>query len=174
MPSKARTLAEHRTEVDLICSRCRYEWSIEMSPPVLIVKPDRETDDRPRDSQPADHEDARNGDRRRSQPVKRPRMRVGLTGLLTSTDRMHTSTVLYSVNAHRSTGRLRFINRTSVWPEWLVQGSRLWLSGYDGLRLRIRITAVKLRCGASEDDDDFAEFVVPQPTSQLRRPNRGR
>ncbi|HEX7280884.1 MAG TPA: hypothetical protein VF239_02430 [Vicinamibacterales bacterium] len=74
---------------------------------------------------------------------------------------MHTITVLYSVNSHRSTGRLRLISRTTVWPQWLVPGSRLWLSSYDGLRLRIRITAVKLRCGASEDDDDFAEFVVP-------------
>jgi hypothetical protein len=160
MPSKVRTLAEDRTEVGLICSRCRYEWSIEMSPPVLIMKPDREVDDQSGDSQPAVHNDARNGDRRRPQPFQRPRMRVGLSGLLTSTDRMHTITVLYSVNSHRSTGRLRLISRTTVWPQWLVPGSRLWLSSYDGLRLRIRITAVKLRCGGSEDDD-CAEFVVP-------------
>lgn len=172
MPSRIRTLAECRTEVDLICSRCRYEWSIEMSPPVLIVKPDRETDEDPCVSQPAAHDDARGGDRRGKQTVQRPRMRVGLSGVLTSTDRRHTITVLYSLNSRRSAGRLRLINRTSAWPQWLVPGSRLWLSGYDGLPLRIRITAVKLRGAGFEDDDDFAEFIVPHLTSQLRRLNR--
>ena len=164
MPSRAGTLAERRTQVDLKCGRCRHEWSIEMTPPVLIVNPDRETDRETSGSQPATAIEGRTRDRRESYGLHSQRMRVGLPGLLTSTDRMHTVTVLYSLNAHRVAGRLRLMDPSSVYPQWLVAGSRLWLSGYDGSALRIRITVVKSRREGRNDDDDFAEFVVHQIT----------
>ena len=168
MPSRAGTLAERRTQLDLRCGRCRHEWSIEMTPPVLIVKPDRETDSETFRSQPPITKEPRTRDRRESYGSHRQRMRVGLRGLLTSTDRTQTVTVLYSLNAHRVAGRLRLMDPSSVSPPWLVAGSRLWLSGYDGLRLRIRITVVKLRGEGCKDDDHFAEFVVPQITQATR------
>jgi len=164
MPLRAGTLAERRTQVDLKCARCRHEWSIEMTRPVLIVKPDRETDDDTSSSQPANAKEVPTDDRRESYESNRQRMRVGLCGLLRSTDRTHTVTVLYSLDARRVTGRLRLLDPSSVCPLWLVPGSRLWLSGYDGLPLRIRITVVKLRREGCKDDEHFAEFVVPQVT----------
>lgn len=164
MPLSAGTLAERRTQVHLKCDRCRHEWSIEMTPPVLIVKPDRETDGDPSSSQPAIAQEAQTDDRRESCELNRQRMRVGLCGLLKSTDRTHIVTVLYSLDPHRVTGRLRLIDPSSACPLWLVPGSRLWLSGYDGVPLRIRITVVKLPRDGCNDDEHFAEFVVPHVT----------
>lgn len=164
MPIRVGTLAEHRTQVDLKCDGCRHEWSIEMTPPVLIVKPDRETDGDPSSSQAAIAQEAHTDDRRQSYQLNRQRMRVGLCGLLRSTDGTHTVTVLYSPDAHRVNGRLRLLDPSSVFPPWLVPGSRLWLSGYDGVALRIRITVVKLRRHGCKDDEHFAEYVMPQVT----------
>lgn len=164
MPIRVGTLAEHRTQVDLKCDGCRHEWSIEMTPPVLIVKPDRETDGVPSSSQPAIAQAVQTDDRRESYQLNGQRMRVGLCGLLRSTDRTHTVTVLYSLNAHRVTGRLRLLDPSSVFPRWLVPDSRLWLSGYDGVESRIRITVVKLRRDGCKDDEHFAEYVMPHVT----------
>lgn len=163
MPSKAGTLAERRTQVDLKCARCRHEWSIEMTPPVLIVKPERETDGETASSEPAIGEQVRTDDRREPHETHAQRMRVGQCGLLRSTDRTHTITVLYSLDAQRLSGRLRLTDPESAWPEWLAPGSRLWLFEYDGLPLRIRVTVIKPR-REGEDDDHFAEFVVPPVT----------
>jgi hypothetical protein len=44
MPFRAGTLPAGRTQVDLRCRDCGHEWMEEMTPPVLIVKPDRRTD----------------------------------------------------------------------------------------------------------------------------------
>lgn len=163
MPSRAGTLAERRTQVDLKCGRCRHEWSIETTPPVLIVTPDRETDGASSGRPLANPQPVHTEDRRESYELNGQRMRVGLCGLLKSTDRTHTVTVLYSLDAQRVTGRLRPMDPSSASPPWLVAGRRVWLSGYDGVALRIRITAVKLRCDGSDDDEHFAEFVVAQP-----------
>ena len=91
-------------------------------------------------------------------------MRVGLCGLVRSTDRTHAVTVVYSLDARRHAGRLRLTDPGSVWPTWLVPGSRLWLFGHDGLSLRIRTTVVKMAGEGSKEDDQFAEFVVPSVT----------
>lgn len=159
MPSRAGTLAEYRTQVDLRCGRCRHEWSIEMTPPVLIVRPERETDGGELTNHPATAEQVETGERRDSSELRHQRMRLGLGGLLTSTDRTNTIPVLYSVDARGRTGRLRLIDPSRPFPVWLVAGSRLWLSAYDGLPLRIRITAVTL---PTTDAEHFAEFVVPR------------
>lgn len=164
MPLSAGTLAEHRTQVHLKCDSCRHDWFIEMTPPVLIVKPDRETDGDTSCGQPALSEEVQTDDRRESQELNRQRMRVGLCGLLRSTDRTHTVTVLYSLDARRINGRLRVLDPSSAFPRWLVPGSRLWLSGYDGVPLRIRITVVKPRREDCNDDEHFAEYVMPQVT----------
>lgn len=162
MPSRAGTLAERRTQLDLRCGGCRHEWSVETTPPVLIVKPGRETDGEASGREAAIGNAVGRGDRRESDGCLRQRMRVGLCGLLTSTDRAHTITVLYSLDAHRVIGRLRLMDPNGMCPPWLAPGSRLWLSGYDGLPMRIRITVVNLAPEANNDDDLFAEFVVPQ------------
>ena len=169
MPLRAGTLAEHRTLVQLKCDGCRHEWSIEMTPPVLIVKPDRETDGDTFNSEPALAHDVPSDDRRDSFELNRQRMRVGLCGVLRSTDRTHSVTVLYSLDAHRVTGRLRLLDPNSVFPAWLGPGSRLWLSGYDGVLMRIRITVVKLRLEGRNDDEHFAEYVMPQTTPSVTR-----
>jgi hypothetical protein len=69
-------------------------------------------------------------------------------------------TVLYSLDPRRVAGRLRLPDPNSAFPPWLVPGSRLWLSAYDGVRLRIRITVVKPRREGGHDDEHFAEFSV--------------
>ena len=163
MPSRAGTLAEHRTQVDLKCSRCRHEWSLEMTPPVLIVKPDRETDAEEPTTPPAPST-AIQKDKRRESESTRQRMRVGSCGLLRSTDRTHTVAVLYSLNSDRIAGRLRLVDPSGATPPWLAQGSRLWLFDYDGLPLRIRITTVKPPRDGYKDAEQFAEFVVHQVT----------
>lgn len=162
LPSRAGTLAERRTQVDLRCTRCRHEWSLEMTPPVLIVNPDRETDDETFDRQTVRAEEFQTGNRRDLHDWARQRMRVGLCGLLRSTDRTHTVTVLYSLDPQRVNGRLRLMDPGGVSPAWLAPRRRLWLSGYDGLPMRIRITTVKPRHEGGSDDEHFAEFVVPQ------------
>lgn len=134
---------------------------MEMTPPVLIVTPERETDTDAPSSYPATIDDIQTDDRRDSSELRQQRMRVGLCGLLTSTDRTQTITVLYSLDARGHTGRLRLTDPSSPLPAWLTAGSRLWLSAYDGLPLRIRITAVKLPAEGGAADDHFAEFVVP-------------
>lgn len=134
-----------------------------MTPPVLIVKPERETDGETSSRQPVIVEEFRAGDRREPNESHRQRMRVGMCGLLRSTDRTHTVPVIYSLDAQQLAGRSRLTDPGSAWPAWLVPGGRLWLSGYDGLPLRIRITVVKPRRDG-EDDDHFAEFVVPPVT----------
>ncbi len=162
MPLTAGTLSEGRTQVNLKCGDCRHEWSIEMAPPVVIVRPDRETDGDTSGSPPPIAQDGQTDDRRDAHEVNRQRMRVGLCGLLTSSDRTHTVTVLYSLDAHRVAGRLRLLDPGSVFPPWLVPGSRLWLSAYDGVPLRIRISVVKPPSDDGKDDEHFAEFAVPQ------------
>ena len=164
MPLRAGTLAKDRTRVDLKCARCRHEWSFEMTPPFLIVKPERDTDGDTSSSRPAMAKEVKIDDRRESYELHRRRMRVGLCGLLRSTDRTQTVTVLYSLDSHRVTGRLRLMDPSGLCPLWLVPGSRLWLSGDDGLPVRIRITVVKPRREGCKDDEHFAEFVVPQVT----------
>lgn len=164
MPLRAGTLAEHRTQVDVKCNGCRHEWSIEMTPPVLIVKPDRETDGDTSSSHPAIAQEVQTVDRRESYEWTRQRMRAGLCGLLRSTDRAHTVSVLYSHDARRIAGRLRPLDPGCAFPRWLVAGSRLWLTGYDGVPLRIRITMVKLPREGCKDDERFAEYVMPQVT----------
>lgn len=160
MPLKAGTLAEGRTQVVLQCAKCRHEWPIEMKPPVVIVNPDRETDGGASASQAPTVHDGH--DRRDTHETDTQRMRVGLCGLLRSGDRTHTVTVLYSLDAQRANGRLRLIDPGQLFPEWLHPGSRLKLSGYDGVALYIRITTVKLPREDSQADDHFAEFTVRQ------------
>jgi hypothetical protein len=159
MPLKAGTLSPSRTQVNLKCDDCRHEWSIEMAPPVLIVRPDRQTDGEPSAGRPIGEED-RTDDRRNAHELNGQRMRVGLCGLLTSSDTTQNVAVLYSLDARRAAGRLRLLDPSSVFPPWLVPGSRLWLSAYDGGRLRIRISVVKRRREGCEDDEHFAEFAV--------------
>lgn len=133
-----------------------------MTPPVLIVNPDRETDHETFERQAVMAEEFQTGDRRESHDWARQRMRVGLCGLLRSTDRAHILTVLYSLDPDRINGRLRVMDPGGVSPVWLAPRRRLWLSGYDGLPMRIRITTVKPRREGGGDDEHFAEFVVPQ------------
>ncbi|HUQ87273.1 MAG TPA: hypothetical protein VM096_06920 [Vicinamibacterales bacterium] len=132
-----------------------------MTPPVLIVKPERETDGGTTSSDLPIAEDIPTDDRREPSEFNTRRLRVGLCGLLKSTDRTHTITVLYSVDARGVCGRLRLVDPKGVYPQWLNRGSKLWLSGYDGVPLRIRITADKLR-PEDKNDEHFAEFVVQQ------------
>lgn len=91
-------------------------------------------------------------------------MRAGLCGLLRSSDRKQTIAVLYSLDARRVTGRVRPLDPTSAFPPWLVPGSRLWLSAYDGARMRIRISVVQPTRDGGNDDEHFAEFTVPKVT----------
>jgi hypothetical protein len=156
MPFRAGTLAEGRTQVDLTCGACRHDWSIEMTPPVLIVKPERQADAAATDSASSIEE----GHERRSASHKTRRMRVGLCGLLMPADETDPVTVLYSLDADRMAGRLRLLHPNHVFPPWLSTESRLKLSGYDGVAFEICITAVKLPPEGSKDDDHFAEFVV--------------
>lgn len=164
MPRKAGTLAEGRTQFHLRCAGCRHEWSIEMSPPVVVVTPDRDTDRVTASSDTPVHESGHDvgGDRRNPSAANAQRMRVGLCGLLRSADRMHTVTVLYSLDARGLTGRLRLVDPATLFPDWLSADSRLKLSGYDGAPLYIRITAVQLPREGEKDDDHFAEFLVRQ------------
>lgn len=135
-----------------------------MSPPVVVVTPDRDADhisassEAPTDDAPFNPD----GERRNPSAANAQRMRVGLCGLLRSADRLHTVTVLYSLDARGLTGRLRLADPATPFPEWLSADSRLKLSGYDGAPLYIRITAVKLPRVGGKDDDHFAEFVVRQ------------
>jgi hypothetical protein len=162
MPAKAGTLSERRTQVDLLCARCRHEWPLEMTPPVLIVNPDRETDDAVIAEPPPIAPRTEPGDRRARGRSDRSsqRMRVGLRGLLRSGDRMHTIAVLYSLDRDGRTGRLRPVDPNSPWPHWLREASRVWLSGEERLLLRARITAIKAPTLAEPDEDHFSEFVV--------------
>ena len=164
MPFRAGTLAESRTQVDLRCDYCGHELSIEMSPPVLIVAPDRQTDVAgPAGSEPAIVPEANQTDDRRNVPApKEQRMRVGLRGLLMSADGAHTVTVLYSLDGHRARGRMRPLDPGNVFPAWLVPDSPMKLHGYDGLPLDISVTVVKLPRQDRKDDDHFAEFAVGQ------------
>jgi hypothetical protein len=165
MPLKGGTLSQRRTQLNLQCADCRFEWSIEMAPPVLIVKPDRQTDGEASGSRPPMVEHGPTEDKRDTAESNRQRMRAGLCGLLKSSDRTHTVTVLYSLDARQVTGRLRLLDPASVFPPWLVPGSRLWLSAYDGAALRIRISGLKPRREGSDDDDEhFAEFDVAHVT----------
>ncbi len=176
IPVRAGTLAESRTQVVLKCDDCRHEWSIEVTPPVLIVKPDRQTDCATSCSRPqnapeghgAGHFSELNptNDRRNLNGMHMRRMRVGLCGLLRSYDGTHTVAVLYSLDAQRAAGRLRPLNPGNLFPPWLHPDSRLRLSGYDGVPLYIRTTVVKLPREGRSNDDRFAEFVVRQATQQ--------
>ena len=159
MPIRAGTLAETRTQVDLRCDCCGHELTIEMTPPVLIVTPERETDGAASVSGPAIEREGDQADRRNLRQPNTQRMRVGLRGLLRSADGSQTVTVLYSLDGHRARGRLRPLDPSNLFPSWLEAESRVTLHGYDGLPLDICITSVKL----PRDDrkgDHFAEFVV--------------
>jgi hypothetical protein len=166
MPFRAGTLAETRTQVDLRCDFCGHELSIEMTPPVLIVAPDRQTDDaRPAGSEAPIGSDARQtDDRRNMRGPSMQRMRVGLRGLLMSADGAHTVAVLYSLDGHRARGRMRPLDPGNVFPSWLVPDSPLKLHGYDGSPLDITVTVVHLPRQDRKDDDHFAEFVVSHVT----------
>ena len=159
MPLKAGTIAEGRTQVDLKCDDCGHEWFIEMSPPVLIVKPDRQTDGAASVTASSPEIDTTE-DRRHVAEMHRQRMRIGLCGLLTSPGGTHTVAVLYSLDADRVTGRLRLLDPNHLFPPWLGPDSLLRLSGYDGVPLHISVTVVKLPGDVRKDDDHFAEFVV--------------
>ena len=170
MPLKAGTIAESRTQLDLKCDDCGHEWFIEMSPPVLIVKPDRQTDGAasPAERPPTDEQAQAAGsspeintrdDRRHASEMHRQRMRAGLCGLLKSADATQTVAVLYSLAADRATGRLRLLDPSHLLPAWVAPNSRLKLSGYDGVPLYISITAVKHPSAGSKVDEQFAEFV---------------
>jgi hypothetical protein len=163
MPIRAGTLAEARTQVDLRCDYCGHELSIEMTPPVLIVTPDRETDCAASPGEPPTAREANQaGDRRNSHDTNMQRMRVGLRGLLMSVDETHTVSVLYSLDGLRARGRMRPLNPSRRFPSWMDPESRLTLRGYDGLPLDIRVTVVKIPLVESKNDDHFAEFVVRQ------------
>lgn len=165
MPVRAGTLAETRTQVDLRCAHCGHELTIEMTPPVLIVTPDRQTDGAASGSEPTVvPEGNQSDDRRNLREAHMQRMRVGLRGLLMSGDGAHTVTVLYSLDGHRARGRMRPLDPSNLFPRWLDPESRLKLHGYDGLPLDICVTAVKLPRPDRKDDDHFAEFVVRQVT----------
>jgi hypothetical protein len=162
MPIRAGTLAETRTQVDLRCDCCGAELTIEMTPPVLIVTPERETDGAASSvSAPGTERQAEQADDRRNlHPPNTQRMRVGLRGLLRSADGSQTVTVLYSLDGHRARGRMRPLDPSNLFPSWVDAESRVTLHGYDGLPLDIRVTAVKLPRDDRKGDDHFAEFVV--------------
>jgi len=161
MPSTGRTLSQRRTQLNLKCDDCRHEWSIEMAPPALIVRPDRQTDGDTSGLRLPIAEERRTDDKRNAGESNRQRMRAGLGGLLRSSDRTQTLAVLYSLDARRVTGRLRPLDPARAFPRWLVPGSRLWLFAYDGAPLRIRVSLVRPpRDGG--DDEHFAEFTVPK------------
>lgn len=163
MPLKGGTLTQSRTQLNLKCDECRHEWSIEMMPPVLLLMAGRETDRDASRKPQAMSSPIQTPDRRRPDRSHRRRTRVGLCGLLRSADRTQAVAVLYSVDPGRVNGRLRVLDPGSRFPGWLVQGSRLWLYGYDGVPLRVRITAVAPRRGGLADDEQFAEYVIRQP-----------
>jgi len=161
MPFRAGTLAGTRTQLDLRCDYCGHESTIEMTPPVLIVTPDRQTDGASSGSEPPIVQEGKQSDDRRNlHGANIQRMRVGLRGLLMSADATHTATVLYSLDGHRARGRMRPLDPSNPFPSWLDPDSRLTLHGYDGLPLDICVTGVKLPREDRKDDDHFAEFVV--------------
>ena len=162
MPVRAGTLAEARTQVDLRCDYCGHELSIEMTPPVLIVNPDRHTDGAAVSGSepPIVLEGNQREQRRNAAAANLKRMRVGLRGLLVSADGMHTVAVLYSLDGHRSRGRMRPLDPSSRFPSWLNPDGRLKLHGYDGFPVDISVTVVKIPLQDWKDDDHFAEFVV--------------
>ena len=166
MPFRAGTLAETRTQLDLRCDYCGHELTLEMKPPVLIVAPDRETDGAASSNNgpPAAGQGNQANDRRNSLEANRQRMRVGLRGLLRSSDGMHTITVLYSLDGHRARGRMRPLDPGNPFPAWLEPECGLQMHGYDGLPLDICITAVRRPRRDRKDDDHFAEFVVRPAT----------
>lgn len=163
MPLTGGTLSQRRTQLNLKCDDCGHQWSIEMAPPVLIVRPDRQADGDTSGRQPPIAEERRTDEKRNAGESNRQRMHAGLCGLLQSSDRTHTLAVLYSLDARRVTGRVRPLDPTSAFPQWLVPGSRLWLSAYDGAQMRIRISVVQPRDGG-KDGEHFAEFTVPKVT----------
>lgn len=162
MPSKAGTLAQHRTQVHLKCENCRHEWSVEMIPPVVLVKRDRKTDDDSGNNPHATAQGIHAADRRKPYRFSRQRMRAGLCGLLRPVDRTQTVAVLYSLDARQAAGRLRPLDPRAVFPGWLVPGSRLWLTDYDGAPRRIRVTAVRAARDGPRDGEQFAEYVLAQ------------
>jgi hypothetical protein len=166
MPFRAGTLAETRTQVDLRCDHCGHQLSIEMTPPVLIVTPDRQTDDAgSAGSEPPIVTEANHtNDRRNVRGPNMQRMRVGLRGVLMSADEAHTVTVLYSLDGHCARGRMRLLAPGNGFPSWLVAETRLKLHGYDGQPLEISVTVVKPPRPDHKDDDHFAEFVVSHVT----------
>ena len=164
MPLTGGTLSQRRTQLNLKCHDCRHEWPIELAPPVLIVRPDRQTDGDTSRRQPPIAEERRPDDRRNARAPSRQRMHAGLCGVLRSSDRTQTLAVLYSLDARRVTGRVRPLDPASAFPRWLVPGSRLWLSAYDGAPIRIRISVVRPRRDRGEDDEHYAEFTVSKVT----------
>ena len=166
MPVRAGTLAEMRTQVDLRCDHCGHELTIEMTPPVLIVTPERETDGgaSPVNDAATVLEESQADDRRTLHRPNTQRMRVGLRGLLKSAGGSQTVTVLYSLDGHRARGRMRPLDPGNRFPSWVEAESRLTLNGYDGLPLDISVTAVKLPRDDRKGDDHFAEFVVREAT----------
>ncbi len=161
MPSKAGTLAKGRTQMDLRCDKCRHEWTIEMSPPVLIVNPARQTDSATSSSQTPVAQEEHEVDRRHLTEMNARRMRVGLRGLLSGDGALPVS-VLYSLDADRARGRLRPLDPGNLFPSWLALNKRLKLSGDDGVTLVIRITAVQIPPAGRKDDEYFAGFIVRQ------------
>lgn len=137
-----------------------------MTPPVLIVTPDRHTDAAATagSGPPIVPEGHHAADRRNLHQANMQRMRVGMRGLLMSADGMHTVSVLYSLDGHRARGRMRPLDPSNLFPSWLDPESRLKLHGHDGLPLDISVTAVKLPRQDRKDDDHFAEFVVREIT----------
>ena len=164
MPFKGGTLSQSRTQLDLKCDDCRHQWSIEMASPVLIVRPDRQTDGKLSSDQRRNGTAGRSDDKRHPYAFKRQRMRAGLPGLLKSPDKTQSLAVLYSLNARQVRGRLRPLDPTTVFPGWVIPGGRLWLSAYDGASLRVRISVVKPRREGRDDDEHFAEFAVRHDT----------
>ena len=160
MPLTGGTLSQRRTQLNLKCSDCGHECSIEIAPPVLIVRPDRQTDDDTSARQSAIDEERRPDDKRNADESNRQRMHAGLCGLLRSSDRTQTLAVLYSLDPRRIVGRVRPLDPASAFPRWLTPGSRLWLSAYDGAPMRIRISVVQAPRDGGEDDEHFAAFTV--------------
>ena len=163
MPLKGGTLTQSRTQLNLKCDDCRHEWFIEMSPPVLLLTVDRETDRERSRSRIAMAPQVPTAERRQPSRSHRQRIRVGLCGLLRSSDRTHAVAVRYSLDPDRVNGRLRLLDPSSGFPGWLEQGSRLWLYGYDGVPLRVRITTVTPPRAGPTDDEQFAEYIVHKP-----------